>query len=157
MEMVVQTLARSEQAEACTTLGFTTFFSKGRAGYDLIGIHHGGAMADQVPDPSRSYERAKPEAESGMGRLDNNKSTPTNQPDRAKQAVKNKQPPRQINAHEVTDENRSSEPGSPPPPRDEADRSMYDEEPLGEDLTPTDIHEKRNQRHPRTEGKGGTP
>jgi hypothetical protein len=47
------------------------------------------AMADQVPDPSRSYERAKPEAESGMGRLDNNKSTPTNQPDRPQQAVKN--------------------------------------------------------------------
>src|SRR4051812_39257581 len=53
------------------------------------------AMADQVPDPSRSYERARPEAESGMGRLDNNESTPTNQPDREKQAVKNKQPPRQ--------------------------------------------------------------
>jgi hypothetical protein len=118
------------------------------------------AMADQVPDPSRSYERARPEAESGMGRLDNNESTPTNQPDREKQAVKNKQPPRQVNAHEVTDENRSSKPGGPPPPRHEPtepDRSMNDEEPLGEDLTPTDIHDKRNQRHPRTEGKGGTP
>jgi hypothetical protein len=34
---------------------------------------------------------------------------------------------------------------------------MNEEEPLGEDVTPTDIHDKRQQRHPRTEGKGGTP
>jgi hypothetical protein len=114
-------------------------------------------MADHVPDPSRSYERAKPEAESGMGRLDNNVATPTNSPDRAKQAVKNSQPPRQLNAHEVIDENRTNEPGSPPPPRHEPARAMNEEEPLGEDLTPTDIHDKRQQRHPRTEGKGGTP
>jgi len=114
-------------------------------------------MADHVPDPSRSYERAKPEAESGMGRLDNNEGTPTNQPDRTKQAVKNVQPPRQLNAHEVIDENRTNEPGSSPPPRHEPDRSMNEEEPLGEDLAPTDIHDKRRRRHPRTEGKGGTP
>jgi len=116
-------------------------------------------MADQgqVPDPSRSYERAKPEAESGMGRLDNNQSTPTNQPDRPHQAVKNKQPPRQVNAHEVTDENRGNEPGSPPPPRHQPDQSVNEEEPLGEDLMPTDIHQKQNKRHPRIEGKGGTP
>jgi hypothetical protein len=115
------------------------------------------AMADQVPDPTRSYERAKPEAESGMGRLDNNKSTPTNQSDRPGQAVKNDQPPRQINAHEVNDQNRSNTPGSPPPSRHQPDQSMNEEEPLGEDLTPTDIHDKRQKRHPRTEGKGGTP
>ena len=83
-------------------------------------------MADPVPDPSRSYERAKPEAESGMGRLDNNETTPANEPDRAKQSVKNRQPPRQVNAHEVIDENRTNEPGSPPPPRHKPDHSMND-------------------------------
>ena len=114
-------------------------------------------MADPVPDPSRSYERAKPEAESGMGRLDNNQSTPTNKPDRPAQAVKNSQISRQVNAHEVTDENRTNQPGSPPPPREQPDHSMNEEEPTGEDLMPTDIHDKHRQRHPRTEGKGGTP
>lgn len=114
-------------------------------------------MADQTPDPARTYERAKPEAESGMGRLDNNESTPTNQPDRPQQAVKNSPPLRQLNAHEVTDEGRTNKPGSPPPPRYQPDHSMNEEEPTDADLAPTDIHDKRQKRHPRTEGKGGTP
>src|SRR3954454_18501386 len=98
------------------------------------------AMADHAPDPSRSYERAKPEAESGMGRLDNNQSTPTGDPDHQQQAVKNRQPPRQINAHETIDQNRASEPGSPPPPRQQPDHSMKEEEPGDIELAPTDIH-----------------
>lgn len=92
-----------------------------------------------VPDPARSYGREKPQHESGMGRLDNNEAVPTDRPDRQEGTVNNKQGPRQINA------------------QDEPDHSMMDEEPLGEDTMPTDIHEKRNQRHPRREGKGGTP
>jgi|SRR6266576_3620598 len=115
------------------------------------------AMADLVPDPSRSYERAKPEAESGMGRLDNNDATPTESPDRTHQAVKNSQPPRQINAHEVTDQGRTNQPGSPPPPRQQPDHSMNEEEPTDVDFAPSDIHDPRQKRHPRTEGKGGTP
>src|SRR5687768_8085562 len=55
-------------------------------------------MAEQAPDPARSYERAKPEAESGMGRMDNNKATPTKQPDRMEQAVTHRQKSQQINA-----------------------------------------------------------
>jgi hypothetical protein len=118
-------------------------------------------MADRpIPDPARSYERAKPEAESGMGRLDNNKSTPTDDPDRMKQSVKNAQPPRQLNADETVDQNRSNQPGpgiadskQPKQP----DHSMHEEEPTDPDLAPADIHDKRNKRHPRTEGKGGTP
>ena len=65
------------------------------------------ATADRVPDPSRSYERAKPEAESGMGLLHNDKATPTDSPDRGQQTVKNSQPPRQINPHEVSDPGRT--------------------------------------------------
>ena len=53
-----------------------------------------------APDTARVYERAKPELESGMGRLDNNEATPASQPDQMSDAVPNKQPPRQINAEE---------------------------------------------------------
>lgn len=54
-----------------------------------------------APDPATSYERAKPEKEAGMGRLDNNPGTPAKSPDRIEKAVKHKQPLRQINADDV--------------------------------------------------------
>ncbi len=101
----------------------------------------------KAPDPARSYERAKPEAESGMGRLDNNQATPTNRRDKMGQAVRNKQSSWQINAEDQPESTSSKEPQA----------SMRDEEPMGWDLAPTDIHDPRSQRHPRTEGKGGTP
>ena len=66
------------------------------------------ASPQQAPDPAHAYERAKPERESGQGRLDNNVSTPTNRPDKGKQAVKNKQSPRQLNAQDATNARRSS-------------------------------------------------
>jgi hypothetical protein len=53
-----------------------------------------------APDTARVYERAKPECESGMGRLDNNTATPANHADRMHHAVANKQPTRQINSEE---------------------------------------------------------
>jgi hypothetical protein len=53
-----------------------------------------------APDPARSYERAKPEAESGMGRLDNNKATPTKRADQLEKTVGHRQGNRQINAEE---------------------------------------------------------
>jgi hypothetical protein len=119
-------------------------------------------MADRpVPDPARSYERAKPEAESGMGRLDNNKATPTPRPDHLERAVKqgggkSRSPrPRQTRAiaeHEVIDDSRSEDPNRPQP-----DHSMHEEEPTDVDFAPTDIHDKDKKRHPRKEGKGGTP
>ena len=56
---------------------------------------------DFAPDPATSYERAKPEKEAGMGRLDNNLGTPTKSPDRIEHAVKHKQALRQINADDV--------------------------------------------------------
>jgi hypothetical protein len=97
------------------------------------------ASKQQAPDPATSYERAKPEKEAGMGRLDNNKSVPTDRPDQSEDAVKNKQDPtHQINA------------------QDQPDHSMHEEEPTGEDQAPTDIHNPRMKRHPRTEGRGGT-
>lgn len=101
-----------------------------------------------APDPSDSYERSHPENESGQGRLDNNKNTPEDQPDGEGQAVHNKQEPsRQINAEETAGRVAPQQP----------DHSMNDEEPAGWDQAPTDINDNRQKRHPRTEGKGGTP
>jgi hypothetical protein len=59
------------------------------------------ASPAQAPDPARSYERARPEAEPGMGRLDSGDAVahPADEPDRLEQAAKNRQEPRQINAH----------------------------------------------------------
>ena len=48
------------------------------------------ASKQLAPDPSRSYERSRPEQESGMGRLDSDAATPTPSPDQVDEAVKNK-------------------------------------------------------------------
>ena len=105
----------------------------------------------QAPDPSNNYERSHPERESGMGRLDNNKATPEQAPDRPEQAVKNAQDgTRQLNAHDAINQR-----GGPAP--EQPDHSMKDEEPMGWDQAPQDIQDPKQQRHPRTDGKGGTP
>lgn len=57
-----------------------------------------------APDTATSYERARPETESGMGRLDNNKGTPAHAPDSMFDAIKNQQnPENQLNAEDVVD------------------------------------------------------
>jgi hypothetical protein len=109
------------------------------------------ASPEQAPDPANSYERTNPDREAGMGRLDNDKATPQRSPDKSEDAVPNrKTPTRQVNAHDAVNQR-----GGPAP--EQPDHSMNDEEPRGEDLTPTDIHDPRQQRHPRREGRGGTP
>jgi hypothetical protein len=110
---------------------------------------------EKAPDPARVYERAKPEKESGMGRLDNNVATPTRRPDKIDDAVKNRQPPRQINAEDERQLGDDARAARPLP--EQPDHSMHEEEPLGWDQAPTDIHNPREKRHPRKEGKGGTP
>ena len=63
------------------------------------------ASKELAPDTATSYERAKPEKEAGMGRLDNDVATPTDSPDQIEQAVTHKQAPdRQLNAHEVVND-----------------------------------------------------
>jgi hypothetical protein len=115
-----------------------------------------------VPDPAASYGREKPEAEAGMGRLDNNDdAVPANAPDKEEAAVGNRQPLRQINADDELDERDdkrvSDRPIDTHPGTEQPDHSLLDEEPRGEDLAPMDIHDPRRRRHPRTEGRGGTP
>jgi len=106
------------------------------------------ANKQDAPDPANSYERSRPEQQSGQGRLDNNKATPMDQASGEQQAVKNKQQSdRQINAHETTGRAAPEQP----------DHSMNEEEPDGWDQAPTDIHDNRQKRHPRREGRGGTP
>jgi hypothetical protein len=63
---------------------------------------------DQAPDTARVYERAKPEAESGAGRLDNNKFKPHDRPDAAERLVNDKIPSRQINAEDVVDQQKAA-------------------------------------------------
>jgi hypothetical protein len=106
----------------------------------------------QPPDPASSYERAKPEKESGMGRLDAPKGVPTDEPDQMEQAVGNEQEPRQINADDEVDDVATSRPAAEQP-----DHSMHEEEPMGWDQAPMDIHDPHSKRHPRKEGKGGVP
>ncbi len=108
------------------------------------------ASKEVAPDPSNNYERSHPENEAGMGRMDSNtRATPTKAPDAMPGAVKNAQDPsRQINAQDNP---------SGAAAKEQPDHSMKDEEPLGWDQAPTDIHNPQNQRHPRTDGKGGTP
>ena len=98
----------------------------------------------QAPDPSRSYERSRPADEAGMGRLDNNKGVPDASPDRPHEAVGNRQDPtRQVNGQDEA--------------MRQPDHSMFEEEPDGWDQAPTDIKKPEMKRHPRTEGRGGTP
>ena len=103
----------------------------------------------ESPDPARTYERARPEAESGMGRLDNNRGTPTRRPDKIENPVGNRhENSAQVNAEDVDDERAQRDPNEP-------DHSMLQEEPLDEG--PNDIHSPHAKRHPRKEGKGGLP
>jgi hypothetical protein len=68
------------------------------------------ASKELAPDPSTSYERARPENEAGLGRLDNNKEAdPVRSPDKMEHAVTHKQPLRQLNAEETADD-RHGEP-----------------------------------------------
>jgi hypothetical protein len=61
---------------------------------------------EEAPDTARVYERAKPEAEGGMGRLDNEKGTPTHRGDQALKAP-NQHTSRQLNSEEVVNKTGS--------------------------------------------------
>jgi hypothetical protein len=55
----------------------------------------------EAPDTARVYERAKPEAESGMGRLEGEKGTPTRGRDKMLEASSNKHRSRQLNSEDA--------------------------------------------------------
>src|SRR4051812_34769866 len=106
----------------------------------------------QAPNPANSYERADPKREAGQGRLENNKSTPTDQRDQIQETVNNRQDPRrQINAQDNVNAGANADPARDP------DHSMFDEEPTDPDFAPQDIQDPQRKRQPRIGGKGGTP
>jgi hypothetical protein len=117
------------------------------------------ASPQQAPDPAHSYERSKPEREAGQGRLDNNaRATPTGHDDKAGDAVINRSTPREVAAHDVTNARKGNDPAEPSGSApDQPDHSMKDEEPMGWDQAPQDIDDDCQKRHPRTDGRGGTP
>jgi hypothetical protein len=59
-----------------------------------------------APDPASVYERAKPEKEAGMGRLDNERGTPTRRPDHLQKSLKTRH--QQSNALDTADPHRHS-------------------------------------------------
>jgi len=135
------------------------------------------ASKAQAPDPSYNYERSHPEVEAGLGRLDTDTATPHQHPDKMEQAVTHRQEPRQINAHEAGNSAAARIPaaggsqterspaggGAPPPgssqplPGQDPQSSMNQEEPLGWDQAPKEASDPSDKRHPRIEGRGGTP
>jgi hypothetical protein len=123
------------------------------------------ASPQHAPDPASSFDRSKPEKEAGMGSLDSpiGGSIPADHHGDLEPTVNNAHPgDRQLNAHD--DPGGTGGAGQPlneinlsKVAPEQPDHSMHDEEPLGWDQAPTDIHNPRNQRHPRTGGQGGTP
>ena len=73
--------------------------------------------SEEAPDTARVYERARPEAECGMGRLDIEKGTPTRGRDRMLDAAPNKHSSNQLNAEDTINAAGGpvSSPRAPPP------------------------------------------
>jgi hypothetical protein len=70
------------------------------------------ASEAKAPDPANVYERAHPENESGMGRLDADKVVPAKRADSLEASVSHKQETtRQLNSDDVVDQ-RSDAKGS---------------------------------------------
>src|ERR1700684_3020872 len=61
---------------------------------------HRPLSAEEAPDTARVYERARPEAEGGMGQLDNEKGTPTRGRDKMLDAAPNKHSSHHLNAED---------------------------------------------------------
>jgi hypothetical protein len=117
----------------------------------------GGFMSEQMrpaskknpPDPTTHFDRQHPEHEAGAGKLIRNAGeTPVNRPDQMEAAVSNRRERKELK--------RDPNPGLNLGPA-QPDDLMKEEEPLGWDQAPQDVHSPRDKRHPRTEGKGGTP
>src|SRR5690242_2306717 len=93
------------------------------------------ASPQQAPDPSTSYERSHPGREAGMGRMDNDEAVPQQSRDQHQEAATNRQDgTRAVGGHDIVNQRGGPAPVQP-------DHSMKDEEPLGWDQAPTDIHD----------------
>ncbi|MBV8780392.1 MAG: hypothetical protein JO353_03255 [Phycisphaerae bacterium] len=120
------------------------------------------ASKEQAPDPANVYERTNPNRESATGQTSAPKPPPATSADKLEQSVPHHQnPARQINAEDSESESavRKNTPqaSQSQPDQSQPDHSMHDEPETGWDSAPTDLRNPRQQRHPRTGGKGGTP
>jgi hypothetical protein len=118
------------------------------------------------PQTERSYERAIPEAEAGMGRLENNESTPTERPDELPGTVRNAHNPNprdQEEGHQILrNQQRARQTGDSDiairkpdePIMPQPDHSMHEEEPLGWDQRPQEATPDERRKHPRPDGIG---
>ena len=107
----------------------------------------------QVQDPSMNYERAMPGRESPSGSLDQKYPRPHAHPDTAgpeSTSGRHTNAPNSDSLELSTSKGPETNPG-------EVSHSMNQEEPAGWDLAPTDIKDPTQKRHPRPDGKGGTP
>jgi hypothetical protein len=114
---------------------------------------------EHAPDTARTYERAKPEKESGMGRLDNNSgATPAKSPDQMEDAVTHKQPLRQINSDDVVNQ-RAQNPADGATvnslEQNPGEHLMFEQEAMDGEQASPHIKSPRNQPQPRSGGKGG--
>lgn len=57
-----------------------------------------------VPDTAETYERAKPDKETGMGQMTGNQFTPTDRDDEADEAVTNQSESRELTADDAVDQ-----------------------------------------------------
>ncbi|HZL37398.1 MAG TPA: hypothetical protein VFC78_18920 [Tepidisphaeraceae bacterium] len=110
---------------------------------------------ESAPDPASSYERANPENEAGMGRMDNNKSTPADHsPDHLPHTVGNKQnPENQLNAEDVVDGRAHRKLGSAGVAPHQPDHTISDQKPMVSGQTPTDKTSTKNSenQHPNSD------
>ncbi|MDB5294245.1 MAG: hypothetical protein JWO31_228 [Phycisphaerales bacterium] len=108
----------------------------------------------QAPNPAYNYERAMPERESPSGSLDQKYPRPHAHPDAAGPEDTSG---RHTNKPDTSDSLELSTSKQPETNPGDVNHSMNDEEPTGWDLAPTNIQDPTQKRHPRPDGKGGTP
>lgn len=75
-----------------------------------------------VPDPSESRERARPEKEAGLGKMHETRNTPvpSPQPDHSRSRDQSEKR-RGLNADDLTDQSEAVEPARPAPAGGQAD------------------------------------
>jgi hypothetical protein len=106
--------------------------------------------AAKAPDPSHNYERSHPDRESPSGSTQQTYPRPHDHPDRVGPESTSRHTNRP-NADSLENDPRRGPITDPA----KVDHSMHEEEPLGWDQSPQGSANPREQRQPRTEGKGG--
>lgn len=91
------------------------------------------ASKQQAPNPAHAYERADPNREAGMGRLDSDPdAAPSDCPDKMEDTVKNRQDgTRQLNAHDAVNQRGGLPAGAAPAGNRKSQNTNHNEAPNG--------------------------